>query len=239
VKKINQNGEVFMKMRRKNGSAFTLIELLVVIFTVAVIAALLLPLLTVRVYDGHPRIRCLINIKQISLGFRIWAIDNDDRFPWIVDPKDGGAKGLGIERQFLVASNEIGSPKICACPLDSERSAAFKWDMFASNVTKHLSYFCSPDAISGQPDMILIGDRNIDGRPKTVSKSEVRTLNRDPYPKWDKTIHQDSGNIGLSDGCGLQVNNKSGFLTLARQFEAEFKSMQTNNLTTIRIVYPE
>ncbi len=224
-----------MKVSRKSRSAFTLIELLVVIFTVAIIAALVIPLLTVRVYDEHHGIRCVNNIKQISIGFRLWANDNDDRFPWMVDPKDGGAKGLGIERQFLVASNEIGAPKVCACPLDSERSAASNWDMFASNVTKHLSYFYSPDAISGQPDMILIGDRNIDGRPKTVSKSEVRTLNRDPYPKWDKTIHQDGGNIGLSDGSVMQANN----ITLARQFEAEFKSMETNNLTTIRIVYPE
>ncbi|HON09057.1 MAG TPA: type II secretion system protein [Verrucomicrobiota bacterium] len=224
-----------MKMRRENSPGFTLIELLVVIFTVVIIAALLLSALLLKPRMRNSRIGCVNCIKQISLGFRIWANENDDRFPWMVDPKDGGAKGLGIERQFLVASNEIGTPKICACPLDSERSATSNWDMFASNVTKHLSYFYSPDSIPEPLDMILIGDRNIDGRPKTVSKSEVRTLYRNPYPKWDKTIHQYGGNIGLSDGSVMQANN----LTLARQFEAEFKSMQTNNLTIIRIVYPE
>lgn len=87
--------------------------------------------------------------------------------------------------------------------------------------------------------MILMGNRNIDGRPKTVSKSEVRTLNNDLYPKWDKTIHKYSGNIVFSDGIAMQTINRFGNYSIARQFEAEFQSMQTNNLTTIRIVYPE
>jgi len=236
--KFNQNGEVFMKMRRKNGSGFTLIELLVVIFTVVIIAAFVIPaLLAAKGYAR--RISCTNNLKHISLSFRIWANDNGDDFPWMVAPKDGGAKGLGIEKQFLVASKEIGTPKVCFCPSDSKRKPALDWDVFVSNVTKNLSYFYSPDAINDKPKMILMGDRNIDGRPKTVSKSEVRTSTNDLYPKWDKTIHKYSGNISLGDGSALQTINKFSDFTLARQFDAEFQSMQTNNLTTIRIVYPE
>jgi len=237
--KINQNGEVFMKMRRENSPGFTLIELLVVIFTVVIIAALLLSALLLKPRMRNSRIGCVNCIKQISLGFRIWANENDDRFPWMVDPKDGGAKGLGIERQFLVASKEIGTPKVCSCPSDSKREPALDWDMFASNGIKNISYFYSPDVINDKPKMIFFGDRNIDGRPKTVSKSEVRTSTNDLYPKWDKTIHKNSGNISFGDGIALQTINKSCDFSLARQFEAEFQSMQTNNLTTIRIVYPE
>ncbi|HON06724.1 MAG TPA: type II secretion system protein [Verrucomicrobiota bacterium] len=227
-----------MVMRKKNSSAFTLIELLVVIFTVVIIAAFVIPaLLATKGYAR--RISCTNNLKHISLSFRIWANDYSDNFPWMVDPKDGGAKGLGIERQFLVASKEIGTPKVCSCPSDSKREPALDWDMFASNGIKNISYFYSPDVINDKPKMIFFGDRNIDGRPKTVSKSEVRTSTNDLYPKWDKTIHKNSGNISFGDGIALQTINKSCDFSLARQFEAEFQSMQTNNLTTIRIVYPE
>ena len=57
--------------------AFTLIELLVVI---AILAGLLLPALA-KAKSGAQRIKCVSNLKQTGLALRIWANDNDGKFP--------------------------------------------------------------------------------------------------------------------------------------------------------------
>src|SRR5690349_19501774 len=91
--------------------AFTLIELLVVIAIIAILAGMLLPALS-RAKSKAQRITCVNNLKQISLGFRIWASNNDDKYPWKVDQSLGGGKPNGsgnarVNFQFALASNEI------------------------------------------------------------------------------------------------------------------------------------
>jgi prepilin-type N-terminal cleavage/methylation domain-containing protein/prepilin-type processing-associated H-X9-DG protein len=68
------------KRCRSTGTAFTLIELLVVIAIIAVLAALLLPAWA-RARDSSKSIQCLSQMRQIGLGTRLYADDNDDLFP--------------------------------------------------------------------------------------------------------------------------------------------------------------
>jgi prepilin-type N-terminal cleavage/methylation domain-containing protein len=67
---------VSMEMRR----GFTLIELLVVIAIIAILAAMLLPVLA-RAKESGRRISCLNNFKQLSLAAQMFVDDNGGNYP--------------------------------------------------------------------------------------------------------------------------------------------------------------
>jgi len=65
--------------------AFTLIELLVVIAVIAILMAILMPALN-RAREQGKRAACLSNVKQLTLGWIMYADDNDGK---IVDGRTG------------------------------------------------------------------------------------------------------------------------------------------------------
>ena len=66
-----------MSIERKNPSGFTLIELLVVIAIIAILAALLLPVLS-KVKERALAVQCLGNAKQLQLAWYLYTDDFRD-----------------------------------------------------------------------------------------------------------------------------------------------------------------
>jgi len=112
------------------GNGFTLVELLVVISIIAMLAALLLPLLGRTKESGRATV-CLSNLHQIGVALQLYVQDNANRLPFMRD------KSLTTTNELpspdLVLSNYLGNILILKCPSDMQNlfqstGSSYSWN---------------------------------------------------------------------------------------------------------------
>lgn len=139
----------------KTAPAFTLIELLVVIAVIAVLSAILLPVLS-QAKDKGRRTTCLNNAKQIDFAIHLYADDSADALPELPSPNPY-PNGVGAYYKQLVKGylglTGPASPaeNVFICPTD--RILCAQVGHAFSSYTFN-GYEVGPDAIpriTGQP----------------------------------------------------------------------------------------
>ena len=140
--------------------AFTKLELLAVLVTLILLTIIGLAMWSDNGRARAQRIHCVSNLKQIALGFRLWANDHMEKFPWQVSTNQAGtleyADSVQVWRHFQAASNELNSPRILACGADTSRSPTAQWSALSNS---NISYFLSMNADGSRPGRILAGDQ--------------------------------------------------------------------------------
>lgn len=191
-----------------HASGLTLIEILVVIAILIIVAGLLIPAPTHDKVKAS-RIKCVSNLKQVGLAFRVWEGDNDNKYPMSVYTNAAGGalytNSVDLFRYFQVMSNELSNPQILICPMDKKRHAATNFSTDFDGT--HISYFVGLEADETLPQSFLAGDSNItNGLPLNHGILKL-TTNR-PCD-WNAERHVYAGNIGLADGSVQQFSSSA------------------------------
>jgi hypothetical protein len=199
-----------MKIKLSSVKGFTSIEFVAIAGAAMALSGLLL--LSARTSKCGQSSSCLSNLKQVAIGFRLYANDHNGQYPF-------ASNGVHQAWEYFNATgSEINNPKILLCPSDvgRPRDPDGPPDDFAATEysfqdpkyqNRALSYFYGVDAVEIEPSRFLAGDRNIRGGaiigPALLSFTTVHK------PFWDDSIHSATGHVVFADGSARRLTTST------------------------------
>ena len=218
---------------KQKTKAFSLLELFVVLATLAVLVALVLPRLAGS--TKSPVIMCINNLRQVGLGFIVFATDHTNQLPMQTSVTNGGSMeyvGSGTPATyFQTVSNYLGGYwGVLLCPSDKTKQQATKG---AAPSDRNISYFISVDATPVLTNAILAGDRNLEVAGQPVAPG-LFILTTNAAVGWTREMHKIQRN-GVWVGCGnlLFVDGH------VQRFQADLPTaIQRQGLATNRLAVP-
>jgi len=214
--------------------AFTRLELAVVIATLALLAAVALPVLAGNKLRSE-QVSCLSNLRQLGHAVHLWGNDHGDRTPWFTPESEGGTRDStnalknNLWFQFGALSNELVSARVLVCPSDQGVGAPRRMaDSFSNDPAngglfapgfrnQSVSYLIGLHAYFAASRTILSGDRNIRwdalnqscpvGFPGVVLYATSRPFGPPADVFWTNAIHGVCGNLLFVDGAAEEFSS--------------------------------
>jgi prepilin-type N-terminal cleavage/methylation domain-containing protein/prepilin-type processing-associated H-X9-DG protein len=143
-----------MSRKMNPNRAFTLIELLVVISIIALLLAILIPMLG-KARSLSKRVVCAGNLRQINLAVHLYTEANNDTYPSTedpvyTDPNTGAVIWLWMGRGWrsfiephLGANIDVKNPSVLFCPED--KTAPEKYE--STSYSYSMAFYHSPEQI--------------------------------------------------------------------------------------------
>jgi prepilin-type N-terminal cleavage/methylation domain-containing protein/prepilin-type processing-associated H-X9-DG protein len=209
-------------MKRNHSNAFTLIELLVVIAIIAILAAILFPVFA-QAKAAAKKAVCLSNLKQISLGWMMYAGDYDDTYAM---PENGYftsdysliyANWDVTDSYIPPTYNIVESPgtlqpymknvPIQDCPIGASLPAdptvptsyAINENFGQINMSTYLPIAINGSQVSTPAETLVISDA-ASGWQMTMGRTDYLSTTNDGYMQTAQGRHNGLADIGWCDG---------------------------------------
>ena len=224
----HQTGRWPLSVVRRSKGGFTLIELLVVVAVIAILAALLLPVLARARYSAKCAC-CLSNHRQVLIGLTNYASEYDGWYPArypvnsSYDPCYWSEYATGMWDLHQAAEDYLGAPMTLFCPVSYPRPPV-PWKPFTDSYGK-IFYCSSMEVWAGFDGAHALGENPtvpLSEFPKRVMDAkEYRPLTGDSIRDesaggwgalWGAPHHWlDSYQKGKGPGLPLDLKNPYGY----------------------------